>query len=178
MSFALDKSDIKKQKHLDDIDEENTKIVDRQEKQKGIESRAYAETIKNMGEIKKPELKEMIQEMKSSFKIDTKSFETAELAIPIISAASSVKMPSPVGAPLPIPFLQWLIWSIEFNLKGAVELGVKVSYTDNDAKDGKEEENFTELEVFLKGTGNISVIASIQSLWTAYIDNTEKGHQT
>jgi hypothetical protein len=109
LSFALDKSDIKKQKHLDDIDEENTKIVDRQEKQKGIESRAYAETIKNMGEIKKPELKEMIQEMKSSFKIDTKSFETAELAIPIISAASSVKMPSPVGAPLPIPFLQWLI---------------------------------------------------------------------
>lgn len=86
-------------------------------------------------------------------------------------------MPFPKGMPLPIPFLQWIIWSTEFLVKSGINLDITAEYDETEESEGKPASDKISLDLSLNSNSSASILFSLQSFWTAYIENTDKKYE-
>ena len=79
--------------------------------------------------------------------------------------------------PLPIPFLQWIIWSTEFLVKSGINLDIAAAYEETKESESKPASDKISLDLSLNSNSSASILFSLQSFWTAYIENTDKKYE-
>ncbi|MGL1900506.1 MAG: hypothetical protein OCC49_00120 [Fibrobacterales bacterium] len=61
------------------------------------------------------------------------------ITFPLIEGEKIKQFPAPIGRPLPIPYMQWLIYAVILKLKAKIEAFVEFELTWKDAKTAKEQ---------------------------------------
>ncbi len=177
LDFALIKDSKSEEEHYKKIDKANKEIEKKQEEydvSKGLSSLKNILTQKN---VDKKKFKDLLADLKNKTQLNTKGKSEFTTKLDLGSLGTALKMPFPKGMPLPIPFLQWIIFSTEFLVKGAMGLDINAAYEESEKTDTQAAKKVFSLDFALKSDSKAGILFSLQSAWTAYIENTEKKYQ-
>ena len=177
LDFAVTKDDKSKKDHYEEIDKENKKIEEQQEKYDVSEGVSKLKNLLSQKTVDKKTFKDIINDFKKKTKIGVGGEAKFTSSLDLGSLGAAMKMPFPKGMPLPIPFLQWIIWSTEFLVKSGINLDISAAYDETEESEGIPASDKISLDLSLNSNSSASILFSLQSFWTAYIENTDKKYE-
>ncbi len=174
LDFALIKGEEAKNEHHEKIAEENTKLREKQanyDVDNGIQN---LQDLLKLKKVDKKKISEILGDFVKKGKVTPTKFH-ADLDLG--SAGVNLKMPFPKGMPLPIPLLQWIIWSTEFLATAGMKLAVDAEYKQSAKTETEAEKEIVSLDISLDSDSKAAIKFSLQSAWAAYVDNAANGHE-
>jgi len=177
LDFAVIKDDKSKKDHYEEIDKENEKIEEQQEKYDVSEGISKLKNLLSQKTVDKKTFKDIINDFKKKTKLGVGGEAKFTSSLDLGSLGAAMKMPFPKGMPLPIPFLQWIIWSTEFLVKSGINLDITAAYDETEESEGKSASDKISLDLSFNSNSSASILFSLQSFWTAYIENTDKKYE-
>jgi len=177
LDFALVKDDKSEKDHYESIDKENKKLKDKQAQYDPNDGLLSLKNIASQKSVDKKKLKEILGDFLQKGKVGDKGKAAFNATVELGSLASAMKMPFPKGAPLPIPFLQWIIWSTEFLVKSGLSLTLGAEYEAKEKTESKDAVEKVSLDLTLNSDSKAQILFSLQSAWTAYLENTDKKYE-
>ena len=177
LDFALVKDEKSEADHSEKMDKANKEIEARHKEYDVSEGVSKLKNILSQKTVDKKTFKDILKDVKDNAKLDAKEGAAFTTNLDLGSLGTALKMPFPKGLPLPIPFLQWIIWSTEFLVKSGISLDITAAYEETEKTDTSEASDKISLDLSLNSNSNAKILFSLQSAWTAYIDNIDKQYQ-
>jgi len=177
LDFALVKDEKSEADHYEKMDKANKEIEARHKEYDVSEGVSKLKNILSQKTVDKKTFKDILKDVKDNAKLDAKEGAAFTTNLDLGSLGTALKMPFPKGLPLPIPFLQWIIWSTEFLVKSGISLDITAAYEETEKTDTSEASDKISLDLSLNSNSNAKILFSLQSAWTAYIDNIDKQYQ-
>ena len=177
LDFALKKDAKSEKDHYEEIDKTNKKIEEKQKEYDVSKGIANLKNILSQKSVDKKSIKDLLGDLKNTTQLNAQGKPEFTAELDLGSLGTALKMPFPKGMPLPIPFLQWIMFSTEFLVKSGMALGITAAYEESKKTETEDAKEVFSLDLALKSDSNARILMSLQSAWTAYIENTDKKYQ-